>query len=139
MRPAIAERGVTVIYDGDCPLCTAYTRRLRLVAAAGELVLVDAREDPTLRRQLAAEGYDLDSGMLVAVDGVRYHGARAVHVLALLSGDHDVFNRVNYRLFRSAPVARAIYPVLAAGRRVVLALLGRSPLGDAAPPSAHRS
>lgn len=139
MKPAIAERGVTVIYDGDCPLCAAYTRRLRLVAAAGELVLIDAREDAALRRRLAAEGQDLDDGMLVVVDGVRYHGARAVHVLALLSSGNDVFNRINYRLFRSAPMARAIYPVLAAGRRVVFALLGRSPLGDPAPPSTHRS
>jgi predicted DCC family thiol-disulfide oxidoreductase YuxK len=123
-------RGVAVVYDGDCPLCAAYIRRLRLVAAAGEVHLFDARRHPDLRRSLAGEGLDPDRGMVVAVDGVRYHGARAMHVLAMLSGGSGVLNRLGYRLFRSATLARLLYPVLAAGRRALLALLGRPPLGD---------
>ena len=130
MSDPLPARGVAVIYDGECPLCAAYTRRLRLVAAAGEVHLFDARRNPDLRRRLGEEGLDLDRGMVVAVDGVRYQGADAMNVLAMLSGGSGVLNRLGYTVFRSATLARALYPALAAGRRLLLALLGRPPLGD---------
>jgi predicted DCC family thiol-disulfide oxidoreductase YuxK len=131
--------GVAVIYDGDCPLCAAYTRRIRLAAAAGEVHLIDARQDPDLRRQLALEGLDLDQGMVVAVDGLRFHGARAMHILALMSTASGAFNRLNYLMFRSPRVARAVYPLLVAGRRLLLAMLGRQALDNLPPPSPNRS
>lgn len=137
MSDPLAAPGVAIVYDGECPLCAAYTRRLRLEAAAAALRLIDARRDAALRRQLTAEGFDLDRGMVVTVDGVRYHGARAMNVLALMSGPSGLFNRLNHRLFANPVAARALYPALTAGRRVLLALLGRRPLDDA--PSPNRS
>ena len=120
--------GLTLVYDGDCPVCSTYVTRLRLRRAAGHLDLLDARQSPDLVQQMAQRGYRLDEGMLLIVDDRYYHGAAAVHVLALMSGGSDWFNRLNYHLFRSPRLSSVLYPMLVAGRRALLWLLGRKPL-----------
>ncbi len=124
--------GVTIVYDGDCPLCNSFVRHLRLRRSAGQARLVNARADMALVRSLARRGFSLDHGMVVQVDDRHYHGAAAVHVLALMSSRSDWFNRMSYLVFRSGRVAAVLYPALAAGRRVLLRLLGRPPLGPGA-------
>jgi predicted DCC family thiol-disulfide oxidoreductase YuxK len=126
--PARPGQGLTLVYDGDCPVCGAYVTRMRLRQAAGRLVLVDARQEPALVKRLERLGYDLDQGLVLNVDGQYYHGAAAVHLLALMSSRSGWFNRLNYHLFRSSIAAAIVYPPLVAGRRVLLWLLGRKPL-----------
>ena len=87
---------MTLIYDGDCPLCSAYVTRMRLAESAGSLELLDARQHPELVRRLGQQGYSLNEGMLVVVGERYYHGAAAVQVLALMSSRTDWFNRLNY-------------------------------------------
>jgi predicted DCC family thiol-disulfide oxidoreductase YuxK len=121
-------RGLTLVYDGDCPLCSAYVTRMRLRQIAGRLDLLDARQQPALVQRLERRGYRLDEGMLVIVGDQYYHGAAAVHVLALMSSRSGWLNRLNYSLFRSSLLASVLYPLLVAGRRALLWLLGRKPL-----------
>ena len=126
--PLFTGRGLTLVYDGDCPLCSAYVTRMRLRQTAGRLDLIDARQQPALVQQMEQRGYHLDDGMLLIVDGRFYHGAAAMHVLALMSSGSGWFNRLNYRLFRSPRLSSVLYPPLVAGRRGLLWLLGRKPL-----------
>lgn len=122
---------LTIIYDGACPFCSCHVRMARLREAAGPVELVDARSaDPRVADALAA-GLDLDDGMVVLWQGRRYHGAEAVHVIALLSGEGGLGNRLQRRLFRSPRVAAALYPGLVRGRRLWLRLSGRPPIGRA--------
>ena len=117
-----------MIYDGDCPLCSAYVTRLRLIECAGSLELVDAREQPALVTKFAAEGVSLDDGMVVQLGDRHYYGAEAVSIFALMNSQAGWFNRVNYRVFRSRGLSRMLYPALVSGRRLLLWLLGRLPL-----------
>ena len=48
---------VRVVYDGDCPFCSAYARLTRL-RQRHEVDLVDAREAPELVGRLRQQGYD---------------------------------------------------------------------------------
>ena len=121
-------QGVSVIYDEECPLCSAYITRLRLARAAGPVELVNAREYPALVAELSAAGHPLDDGMVVRIGDTHYHGAAAVNVLALMSSRAGWFNHLNFQVFRSRTLSRLLYPILVLGRRLLLWLLGRSPL-----------
>lgn len=119
------ENLVWIIYDGDCPFCRNYVRYLRLKETAGEVRLVDAREGGDLVRRLHQENYNLDQGMVAIVSGRTYSGDEAIHVLALLSSPVGWFNALNRAIFSTGWVARILYPVMRAGRRIVLIALGK--------------
>lgn len=127
---------VTVVYDGECPFCAAYMRMTRLREAAGQITLVDARRPHPILAEIAAEGLDLDEGMVVQMDGRFYHGDAAMTALSLLSTRSSLFNRAMRGLFRSPRRAALIYPVLVRGRAVTLKLLGRRKIGQVGPSEA---
>ena len=122
------EHRIELVYDGQCPVCKFYSRNVDI--ADCELALVDARERSALTDELQALGHDLDEGMALRVGERIYFGSDALHELALLSSGEGLFNRGLSRLFRNPRVARSVYPLLAAGRRGLLVLLGRAKIGE---------
>jgi len=122
--------GITVIYDGDCPFCASYVSMMRLRDAVGEVELVNAREcDPRVRAVQEA-GHDLDEGMVVLWRDEVFFGDGAVHLLATLSSEKGgLFDRMQRAAFANPRRAARLYPVLAAGRRLFLRLVGRKPIG----------
>ncbi|MEM6464198.1 MAG: DCC1-like thiol-disulfide oxidoreductase family protein [Pseudomonadota bacterium] len=114
-----------LIYDGDCPFCSRFSDYVRLKKAVGDLVLIDARQGGGAVEDAVARGFDLDEGMVLVVGGKYYHGADCLNRLALMSSRSDLFNRINFFLFRSPLISRLSYPVLRAGRNLVLRLMGR--------------
>ncbi len=119
------ESGITIAYDGECPFCSAYVRMVRLRESVGPVTLIDARMSPDVVAEMNAAELDLDDGMVVKMGGRLYHGDECVHLLALLSTQSGLFNRANAWIFRSKRISRILYPVLRAGRNLVLRLLGR--------------
>ncbi len=117
-----------IIYDGDCPFCSAYIRLVRLRGAVGEVELLDARKQPDIVEDLQAEGIDLNETMVVRYGGETYAGAAAMHLLSMLSSDSGWTNRLLARIFRDGERARRFYPWLRAGRNLTLRLLGRKKL-----------
>lgn len=124
MRP-----GIDIVYDGQCPFCSAYVRMTRLRQAAGPVRLVDARSGDPLAARLRAQGVDLDRGMVVIHDGQLHHGAGAMAALTALSAPRGLMGWPTRLVFGRPWLGRRIYPVLAAGRRLTLRLLGRKPIG----------
>ena len=117
--------GPFLVYDGDCPFCANYVAFLKLRENWPNLELVNAREFPEHSAVAKVRGCGLliDEGMaLVAGDRV-IHGAEAIQSLASRS------TGLNRALFASKGRSRAIYPLLRAGRNIVLRLLRRSKLG----------
>lgn len=115
-----------LLYDGECPFCSRYVRHVRLREAVGPITLADAREHAALVDEVRRLGFDVDTGMVLKLDGNYYHGADCIHALALLTTPSGGFNRLNAWMFRSATAARLLYPVLRAGRNLTLRLLGRT-------------
>lgn len=114
-----------LLYDGDCPFCSAYVQYVRLQQTIGPVTLADAREHAELVAEVRRHGYEVDTGMVLKLDGRYYHGADCIHALAMLTTSAGWFNRMNRLLFRSRRFSRVAYPVLRAGRNLTLRMLGR--------------
>jgi len=125
------ESGLWIVYDGDCPFCSSYVRLYRLREVTGRVHLIDARTDHPILREVRTLGFDLDAGMAVKAAGHFYHGAEALHFLAILGAGDGLFNALNRALFRHPRLANALYPWMVRGRLLTLRLLGRSTLGEA--------
>lgn len=108
---------VRVLYDGDCPFCSAYARLARL-RRRHDVELVDAREAGELVRELRERGYDVDEGMIVLVDGEVHHGDDAAAFLELESGGGRL---------ASSGLVRNLYPFVYRLRALALRFLGRDP------------
>ena len=114
-----------LLYDSECPLCSRFVAMTRLRETLPGFHLIDARDDPALVAFHRSEGREINDGMILAVGDVFHHGADALNSIARLTTPWSLFNRVNATLFRSASVARVVYPAMRAGRSLLLRLLGR--------------
>jgi predicted DCC family thiol-disulfide oxidoreductase YuxK len=119
---------ITIVYDGECPFCSAFVRMTRLRDAAGEVRLADARSGDAAVRRVRAAGYRLDDGMAVILDDQIYHGDAAMTLIATLKTPSGVVNRAVRLLFRSPRRARLLDPPLTWGRALTLRLIGRKRL-----------
>jgi predicted DCC family thiol-disulfide oxidoreductase YuxK len=123
--------GITIVYDGECPFCSRYVAMARLRELSGSVDLINAREsNHPVVSDVKKRGYDLDDGMVAIYRGQYFHGADCVHLVAGLTSDSGLFNRVNSLVFRSKSVSRFLYPFMRAGRNFTLTLLGREKLSE---------
>lgn len=122
---------IYVVYDGECPFCSAYVRLARLRETAGKVRLLNAREPHPVVSEIREQGFDLDEGMALKIGDAVYHGSDVMNRLALMSGGNGFFNRFHLWIFSSPRRAKALYPFLRAGRNAALKLLGRRKIGEA--------
>lgn len=120
---------IVLVYDRECPVCTAYCRALAIRQLDRNMQILNAREDHPVLSEIRRRGLDLDEGFVLRIGEEYHHGAEAIHRLALLSTSSGVFNRVNYFIFRSQKLSRLLYPVLRLGRNLILAVMGRQRIG----------
>lgn len=113
-----------LIYDHECPACDYYVHLVRIRESFGDLELVDARTNPPVMAEINAAGLDIDQGMVLKVDDQLYYGADAIHALALMGSNSGFFNRLNHWVFRSNVLASVLYPLLRAGRNLLLKIRG---------------
>ena len=121
---------IYVVYDGECPFCSAYVRMVRLRETAGDVRLLDAREAHPVVEEIKALGFDFDEGMALKIGDAIYHGDDCIHQLAMMSGPSGVLNRLHFWVFKSPARAKFLYPFLRSGRNLALRLLGRRKIGD---------
>lgn len=119
-----------LVYDKQCPACSYYCRMVRIRDTVGNLVLVDAREPSSYMDDITAAGLDIDQGMVLIVGDRMYYGSDAIHALAIMGTRSGFFNRFSYWCFKSRPVSRVLYPVLRAGRNLLLKILGRTKVNN---------
>lgn len=115
----------TLVYDGDCPVCSGYVARLQVRQEAGRLVLQDARRGGALVDEIRRSGHDLDRGPVLIHRSATYTGPDCVHQLALIATGTNLLSRLHAAVFRHRRVAQALHPWLRRARLVVLWLLGR--------------
>ena len=92
--------------------------------------VVSARQGGELVDYLSEKAFDLDEGMVLVYEGRIYHGDECINILALLSSRSGLFNRLNFLLFKNKYVAGFLYPILRAGRNLILRLLGKTKLNS---------
>jgi predicted DCC family thiol-disulfide oxidoreductase YuxK len=124
--PGKVKGDVWFVYDGDCPICTTAAAALRIREAVGNLHLVNAREESShpLMGKIKEKGLNLDEGMVIKFQDNYYHGADALHIMALLGTGQGWFNRMNAWLFRSKTLSAICYPPMRAARNFALRLKG---------------
>jgi predicted DCC family thiol-disulfide oxidoreductase YuxK len=121
---------ILLVYDKECPACNYYCNLARIRASVGNLVLVNARDDGPVMREITTAGLDIDQGMALKVGDKLYYGSDAIHALSLMSTRSGIFNRLSYSLFRSEKVSAVLYPVLRACRNLLLKMLGKSKINN---------
>jgi predicted DCC family thiol-disulfide oxidoreductase YuxK len=119
---------IWVVYDGMCPFCTRYVMLYRIRQLADKVHLIDARSHHAVAQEVKAGGLILENGMAVKWNGHYYHGAEALHVLAMLGSESGLFNRLNRLVFSRPRLGHFLYPYMVLGRRLTLKLLGRPPI-----------
>jgi predicted DCC family thiol-disulfide oxidoreductase YuxK len=129
-----ADDELAIIYDEQCPVCSAYSAAVEVEAKDASTVRrINARSDDALVQKARAAGLDLDDGMVVVHKGELYHGADALNLMARLAPATGFSNRANRLLFSNRTAARLSYPLLRAGRNTLLRLLGRSKISASKP------
>lgn len=121
---------VLLVYDKQCPFCDNYCQLVRVRESTGKLVLVDARENSAILQEITAAGLDIDQGMVLKFQDRVYYGSEAMHVLSLLSTRSGIFNRVNFWVFRSRRLSRALYPIFRFFRNLFLKAKGVSKINN---------
>jgi predicted DCC family thiol-disulfide oxidoreductase YuxK len=118
--------GDYLLYDGECPACSSYVAFSRLRQTRPALQVLDAREHPDLVEELRERGYEINECMLMQLDGRILFGAEVARVMARLNEGRGLMHGAVLTAVGDAPWSRALYPVLSAGRRLLLKTLGRS-------------
>ena len=121
---------IWLVYDGDCPFCSASAQMVRIRKSVGNLHILNAREadDHPVMAEIAAQNLDLNQGIVVKFEGRLYHGKDALHLLALIGSETGWLNRLNVALFRNKSVVDMAYPVLKGVRNLMLRILGKHAL-----------
>ena len=120
---------VFLVYDGDCPFCSAVARMARIKKAVGELRILNARDATgPVMDEIHARGFDLNQGIVVKLGEQFYHGEDALHMLAMIGSRSGLFNRINVALFRNRRTVTVMYPIMKAFRGLSLKALGRRPI-----------
>jgi predicted DCC family thiol-disulfide oxidoreductase YuxK len=119
-----------LLYDGDCPACSAYVAMARLRQLYPDLQILSARTEPDLVAHLRRIGYEINDGMVLSLGGKIYYAAEATRMIATLGRESSSrLRRVVLGSIGTAPWARPLYPWLNRGRLLLLRILGRKPIG----------
>ena len=118
-----------LLYDGECPACSAYVAMSRLRRLYPSLKVLNARSEPELVARLRGRGYEINDGMVLCLDGVIHFGADATHMIARLGqSSPSRWRRTALALIGTAPWSRRLYPWLNRARLALLRLLRRGPI-----------
>ena len=119
-----------LLYDGACPVCSAYVAMSRLRQLYPGLRVASARTEPELVAELRGEGYEINEGMVLCLGGVIHFGPEATRMIAVLGrASPSWWRRAALACVGTAPWARRLYPWLNRTRGLLLRLLGRKLIG----------
>jgi predicted DCC family thiol-disulfide oxidoreductase YuxK len=115
-----------LLYDGDCPACSAYVAMARLRQRCPDLRILSARSEPALVAKLRRDGYEINEGMVLSLDGQIHFAAEATRMIAILGrASPSRWRKRALGFIGTAPWARLLYPWLNRGRQLLLWMLGR--------------
>ena len=117
--------GLTLYYDGDCPICSRY-RDYVAIRRDYELELCDAREHRVEIEDLARQGFDINTGMILVAPQGTLQGYEAVVAMRGLTHGRGLGDGL-FRLLLKAPwLVRIGYPFARLIRHGLLRATGRT-------------
>jgi predicted DCC family thiol-disulfide oxidoreductase YuxK len=120
-----------LLYDGECPVCSAYVAMSRLRRLHPHILVLNARAEPHLVAELRAKGYEIDEGMVLCLDGAIHFGADATRMIAVLGRSlPSRWRRTTLAFVGTAPWSRGLYPWLNRARLLLLRLRQVSVIRD---------
>jgi len=126
----VKRQEILLVYDRECPACTAYSQVVRIRESVGDLIIVNARENSEVVRQITSEGIDIDQGMVLKIGDQLYCGADAIHRLALIGSRSGILNRLNYWIFKSKTISSILYPIFRFFRNLLLKILRKPKINN---------
>ncbi len=126
----MSEKEILLVYDKECPVCDMYCQLVKIQNNNNEFKIIDAREKNEVMEEITAQGFDIDEGMILKMKGKLYYGSNAIHALAMISNRSDIFNRLNYWIFRSETISNGFYPILRFCRGLLLKFLGKTRINN---------
>ena len=115
---------IVLVYDGDCPICSAYCKALAIRQLESRFEIVNARQYHPILENIKEMELNLEEGFVLKIENEYFHGADAINRLALITTHSGLFNRLNYFIFKSAYLSKILYPFLRTGRSIFLYLMG---------------
>ena len=112
-------------YDGDCPICSRY-RDYVAIRQAYDLDLRDARQHLAEVAQLHAEGFDINSGMILVTPDGTMQGANAVVAMRAFTRGRGPGDAMFRMLLKAPWLVRFGYPFARGLRHLLLKATGRS-------------
>lgn len=103
---------------------------MRIRENLGDLIIVDARENTEVLKEITESGLDVDQGMVLKMGEKLYYGPDAMNALALISSRSGLFNRINYYIFKSKSLSSFLYPALRFCRNLLLKLLRKTKINN---------
>ena len=114
------------IYDGECPFCNHFAKLLELKSSIPKLQILDGRENLGLLTKLYNQGFDLNKGAILIINGEVRHGSDAINwICSELKEPNDSLLEILKIIFRSNNRTKILFPFLLWGRRLSLVLKGK--------------
>jgi predicted DCC family thiol-disulfide oxidoreductase YuxK len=113
--------GDYLLYDGECPICAGFVKFAEFRRRYPDLKLIDARHEPGLVAELRRDGYEINDGMVLVVDGKLYYGAEASEELASYRTDLPPMKRAAMAAIGASP-----YQLLRGIRNALLRARGKA-------------
>jgi predicted DCC family thiol-disulfide oxidoreductase YuxK len=121
----LSDPGDFLLYDGECPVCSAFVAMARLRQARPGLELRNARDFPALVTELRAAGIEINDAFAVQINGQLLHGAEAMRLVSGLASPNSLAARLILSTVGSRYLSTPLYPVLVLARKALLLILGR--------------
>ena len=116
---------ITIIYDGECPVCSAYIKISIIKKTYGEVRLINARNESEIIFFLKNLKLDINEGIVVFFNDKLYYASDAMNILAILGSNVKYLSKFINFFFKNKIFCNFIYPLLKFGRRCLLFILRR--------------
>lgn len=111
------KKNINIYFDKECIFCNYYAE-YNLLKVKHNLFLHNARENPEKIRYFKKNGFDINEGIIIDIDGMLFQGSNAIINLNNLSSKKIIL--LDNKLF-----IYLIYPIMKIFRKVVLFILGK--------------
>ena len=114
------------IYDGECPFCNKFAQLLKLKSNIPSIKIIDGRQNLAKLTSLYKQGYDLNKGAILIVDGKIMHGSKAINwICSKINNPDDSLLELLRVIFTSNKRSKVLFPFLLWGRRLLLTAKGK--------------